>query len=519
MSLSHYSFPNVFLPDTISQNYVLKSILKISTHSILARITYTKENTDYFLKILPKSYVYSPLYDHINTLPKQDFLLPIDQVPSKNYYYYIFPEKYSLASFLQKEEMSLSFIHKFSFSVSHCIYTLHKNNILHNDISFENIYVTEHNGFLLGDFSSATFMNLFPLKKIFHHKMYQRSLTTKDFCRLRNLYHIESPSSYDWFHFIILLYYLLNQKTPTPDIDRFQEKSSPFAPMNDFLLSSINLLTKDCFVESAFLEKLEDVWAKHFPNDIPAVISPKCIHSSSFVTGTTVSISNVPRVALSSLFCFLLCLTLFFTSLFYYFSSTKFHNDPDQYVVASTSSPWAKEKPSSKKTSPPKYFTPAPSPSLVSFITPTPRGSHCRVLDISNSSYKDTNSFSCDTPHLVQILFAHNNRFHSMNFLKHYSHLTELYAAGNSISSLTYIGKISSLKVLVLSHNSLKNISLLGNLSSLEILDLSENRHLTKIMSLKKLKKLHYLILTNTNVSPKEIQDLKKKLPQCTILY
>jgi hypothetical protein len=51
------------------------------------------------------------------------------------------------------------------------------------------------------------------------------------------------------------------------------------------------------------------------------------------------------------------------------------------------------------------------------------------------------------------------------------------------------------------------------------MLDLSQNDHLKGIRALRTLKKLSYLIVTNTNITQKDIRFLQKKLPRCTILY
>lgn len=153
--------------------------------------------------------------------------------------------------------------------------------------------------------------------------------------------------------------------------------------------------------------------------------------------------------------------------------------------------------------------------------SPAPSG--C-ILNISNTPSKTTSSLTnhlstSQSPDTITILFASSCQFTSFQPFTIFPNLKELYLSNNFLTSDNAPVNFSKLSTLVASNCNLKDIRSFSKWKNLKILDLSHNLNLKYIRTLSSLKHLQYLIVTNTNVSKREIVFLKSKLPQCNIIY
>ncbi len=121
------------------------------------------------------------------------------------------------------------------------------------------------------------------------------------------------------------------------------------------------------------------------------------------------------------------------------------------------------------------------------------------AVNIETLILSHNNIVNVDTLHTLTNLKAldiSNNQVSSFIKLRNLEQLEILAASNNRITSLDGLEKMTALKVLYLDGNSIQDISILKDLTRLEILDLSNNE-----------------------IKDKDIEALKKALPECVITY
>ncbi len=99
--------------------------------------------------------------------------------------------------------------------------------------------------------------------------------------------------------------------------------------------------------------------------------------------------------------------------------------------------------------------------------------------------------------------------------------LTRINAARNYLNTLpASMIKLTSLTIIDLSYNQFITIpDVLTNLKKLKALDMSINKLLTQYpKTLKNLQSLRILNIMRTNITGVKIEELKKWLPDCTIM-
>lgn len=456
------------------------------------------------------------------SLKEHTFLLPLETIFDSHYVYLIYPYLITLADVLFTNSLSYQHIKHFIKDIGHAILTLHQHNILHNDISFQNVFVDEHNHFFLGDFSSAK-LNTTTFSDLYYKKKYHRTGTP--------LFLLPQETNSDLFYqdiysFCFLLFMLLHGDVPTknciPENKAFETIDTILFPilyqtststdtrtaanLKDLQDELIVALSKNenIFMQMSF--SLSENSVSYIKEDTLDILSDKNnpLNVNHFQTPKKGLSTPVPFYGL-----LFLCCCIFLFSLYHAFF----------------------QKQSQKKDNGRLFSIVASSPAIYDTATPTnttmPTSTNKKkalplsdALNISDCNYKafDFSRISTDKNKL-RILFAGKNCFQNTSSFSNLIGLEELYLNDNEIQSLTEISTLKSLKILNLSNNNIKNILPLKELSSLTILDLSHNTKLQSIHSLSSLTKLQYLILTNTNVTKTEVNMLQKELPLCTILY
>jgi internalin A len=142
-----------------------------------------------------------------------------------------------------------------------------------------------------------------------------------------------------------------------------------------------------------------------------------------------------------------------------------------------------------------------------------------KKLNISNNQISDLSPLM-NLPSL-EWLDISDNSVTDLRPLMGLSSLTYINAAGNSINSTTALSMMNGIKELYLDNNPVKDFSGIRKVKTLEILGLS-NTGLTDeaIEYLEKLTLLSKLDITdNSSISGEAVDDLKQKLPSCSISH
>lgn len=556
---------NKLLPEEMIPHYQAGNLITINHHNIIFSVVSKESKEKFVLKILDKEYYDKNLYQKIFCITDASLLLPLQIFSDTSFFYFLYPHFKTLAETLSTKSICYSNLQSLIFSIGNAIISLHEHKILHLDITPNNIFLDNEGKYYLGDFSSAL-----PIRNLqaFFPRHYLRTGTTACFALPEQAQ--TPPVSYwnDCYNFALLIYALFNNgKFPDETI---LPPSPAIEILNTFLLkwmkcsSSIhsgmvkNFLTGlkeilDSFDKEKELQnyclKISDCNDNH---NCFLEKTPDCsIENFSFPKNTIfhLSQSKKNRIPIPLYVLLIFCGFLFLFSFYHYLSQSRNNMEIEANILSEqiNSIPEKNTPSNANSFHPPNTSCPAtvspypstpypvtaspypntPCPTVASSYpgTPSPNAANHRetkkcILDISNNTSQNNPFFKDITKTSgLQILFANNCQFSTCTIFSSLSSLKELYLSNNQISSPTGLTKLSKLEVLVLSNNKLTDISSLGKLSSLTALDLSHNNNLRGIKSLSSLKKLHYLVLTNTNVTKKEILFFQKKLPHCTIFY
>ena len=94
--------------------------------------------------------------------------------------------------------------------------------------------------------------------------------------------------------------------------------------------------------------------------------------------------------------------------------------------------------------------------------------------------------------------------------------LQELRFDDTLVEDIAPLAKLSLLKVLWFADTPVRNLSALRHLSKLESLDISSTK-VHNVLPLLKLTKLFEVQADNTELSPEDIEHLRKTLPNCSV--
>ncbi len=501
----------------------------------------SKESENNFvLKILEKEYYDISLAKSLHSLPKQNFLFPIQTISDNSYFYFLYPYKRTLSDILLQEGLDFLMIHRLVTEIGNAVSILHKHNILHLDITPDNIFLDENYHFYLGDFSSSCLAK----KKFFFYHLHkcQRTGTTPAFAP-PNTFQKKSISFWnDLYSFSILIFVLLDDgEIPS---EHNKNRYSQFPTVNHILQKSIippSSNSKEIFPQ--FLLKLENALAKEKQNSdytsyqiklkenheiINKNKTPDCTIQKANVT----QIESVPKqlhvpIPLYGLLIF--CGLLFLFSLYHYLAQTTKEYKPENNLIAQN----LPDKNPNPKSSVPELenikkritensadYSSIPKETPASDIkTKEKKNNKKSILNISDSNFYNASFIENSIkPESVKILIANSCQFTNGLPFTDFINLEELYLYNNPLTSASKFSNLNNLKTLILSKCKLKDISCLAKLKTLTTLDLSQNKGLKGIQSLSALKNLEYLIITHTNIPQKDICLLQKKLPNCTIL-
>ncbi len=522
---------NSLLPKEMKDCYEVTNLLTANQHNIILNVHFKKTGSLFVLKILDKKYYNKVFYQKIFGITDTSLLLPIQTFTDPYFIYFLYPQLKTLTEVLSTNSVSCTTLCTLIRTIGNSVVSLHKHNILHLDLTPSNIFVDQEEHFYLGDFSSAV-----PAKRyqalFFCH--FLRTGTTSTFAP-PNKEEIP-PISYwnDCYNLSLFIYVLFNNgKLPDQNVIA---PNPAISELNAVLLKWMKLPSSvHSNTIKEFLEELEQILIKYNnhrdfqkynlliepANDKQNFLwenTPECDIENISVPKTaffklSFSHKNSKKIPLYSLFIF--CSFLFLFSLYHYLvksnkaKSNQITFQSEQLIIP------VMESPQLKNTLPTPTISPLPKSTMIPIEK---KGKP--ILDISeNTEGSNILKKNFTKNHTLQILFANQCRISNCNIFASLYSLKELYLSDNQITSLKGITNLSNLEVLVISKNRLTDLSCLTHLKSLKALDLSHNQNLKDISVISSLKNLHYLILTNTNISEKTILTLQKQLPECTIFY
>ncbi len=531
-----------FLPKSLIKNYSLEKILTVNNHNTIIMLSSKESEENFVLKILEKDYYNTSLAKSLHNIQKQNYLFPILTMSDSSFFYLLYPYKRTLSDALLQEGLNYPMIYRLVTEIGNAVAILHKHNILHLDITPDNIFLDKNYHFYLGDFSSSCLAK----KKYFTYNQYkcQRTGTTPAFAP-PNAFQNNTISFWnDQYSFSMLIYILLNDgELPS---ENSINKYSQFPSVTHILQKSLVLpsaISKDIFPE--FLCKLEHALEKEqqhtdYKNyQIKLKENHEIIHNAK-TPSCKVEKTNLSQIKPSSkqpntpvlLYGLLICCGLLFLfSLYHYLAQTSKNDKRENSVISASNLPGKESNPTASVSDyedTKNLMSENPiNPSNIPKETPSSklRTNDSKkfkksILNISGSNYyNDSFLNNSDKPESIKILIANSCQFPNSQPFSKLKNLEELYLYNNPLTSVTGLSKLKYLKTLILSKCKLNDISCLAKLKNLTILDLSQNKKIKKVYSLSALINLEYLVITHTNISQEDIRLLQKKLPHCTILY
>lgn len=140
------------------------------------------------------------------------------------------------------------------------------------------------------------------------------------------------------------------------------------------------------------------------------------------------------------------------------------------------------------------------------------------ITSLSEDCIKSTLNINFDI-NSVTIISANNNNISDISRLSEFVSVRELYLSDNRIKNIDSLKQLFNLKTLVISSNLIDDITSLKELKNLENLDISNNKKLKNLSALYELKTLKLLCINETAVTKGTIKKLKVSLPDCEIIY
>ncbi len=151
----------------ILEKYNIDHPILIRKHNILFHLTEKASGKPFVLKMLFRSYYDRKLYKKIQSLDENKLLLPIYEEAGRSYQFFLYPFYHTLAEQLTTTGVSYSDICRLISDLSAAVTALHREQILHLDITPSNIFLDGTGHYLLGDFSSSRFSTAIPPRLFF----------------------------------------------------------------------------------------------------------------------------------------------------------------------------------------------------------------------------------------------------------------------------------------------------------------------------------------------------------------
>lgn len=511
MSVTTNPFPQnksknqaISLPESLSKKWDINQWLRVTEKHSIFSANNRESNSLRILMLIPNKFYDKKLWKTLLHLPDDKLLVPERIYPIEQMHVLIFPYHTSLKELVRTKGISFSQIIQLIRDLCDSLLCLHNSNLLHGDISADNLYLTDRNQFILGDFSESCFLDrvssqpktqLIPHMKSQDHKhtlSKQADLTSlgKLFYLLCN--HGNSLTEAD-------------SGISLTDLPIFQTAPDLLETLLPILSKMIARNTEEQYhdllsiqedLKSLPIHRLEQVNYQLFlPEETHLFHQTVTLREPEPNFDFRKFLFSIPFVLLFTVSVCLLLYWLLWTPL----------------KIPVTHQEQA-------KTTPNHVFV---STGAAASITAKSSVSKQNTLDIASqclttlSSPLEKNLVYNE----IYVLLAENNKITDLSDLTKLPNLREIYLSNNQISDLQTLASLPYLEIAVLSDNHCSSLSGLEKLDHLNFLDLSGNPKLENVSNLLNLTSLKILILSDTSVSVDSIELLQKSLPDCNVIY
>ena len=533
-------------PKKLLRKYPITELIYI-THDCCVYKSKQADSGNYsIIKITPylhKQHCILKSVSHINDV---HLLTPFSVEKYKDFTVSVYPYKVSVINKIISGKLCFDELLTLALDLCDGIIRLHSNNILHLDISPNNIYLNDDNTFCIGDFS---FSQEKSNNKIRRNIYFTEGYSPPEFkAYSKNLVQInELSDEYSLAKTILSLCHGYNtsakasseiQEYRYPSINAFKTELLSFKAKYD--ISEIKYYISFNSENNPFNNtKTRPMVKPHIEEPTPAI--QKIINSPAFMTVAILLAVILPILSLYK---------IFYTPN----NADKIaaHNIQNISISYETKEPVAiiEENKTNNKNTDSAEIDNSNKNTDSAEIDCNDKNTNTTKIDcndnVDNSKIKKDNinkssvkeidiadknitslSEDCIKSTLninfdinsVTIISANNNNISDISRLSEFVSVRELYLSDNRIKNIDSLKQLFNLKTLVISSNLIDDITSLKELKNLENLDISNNKKLKNLSALYELKTLKLLCINETAVTKGTIKKLKESLPDCEIIY
>ena len=508
----------IAIPENLYEYWDINQYYRITNRHIVISANQRKTGCHRVLTIIPDKYFHKKLWKTLIRLPDNKLLLPRKIHAIRDMHILEFLPCTPLKKLVQEDGLSLTQIISLIQDLTNSLQCLHDVGILHMDISVDNVYMTEDQHFILGDFSESCYQTeaVLPQKnQIFHYPAPEcKNKATSVFS--------------EQYQLAILFYQLCNDgNVPPEDFCGIIPRDLPIFQSTSENLDSIRTIMEKMLAQDP---------AKRYPDllsvqrDLEA-LSPYILEQSNYrlflpdkslafhqtftqLNEETISDSQnphlipvhipafpFPSISFSLLIVLFSFLILCLICIFLFHKGFIINGDKPKPITSFTEGQ-------------------VTTGNAFSLSTELPKNSSA-TLDIAGkniTSIASVDLTSWNGNH-IHTLLAENNHISSLHDISFFPNLREIYLSNNQISDVHDLASLSDLEIVILTDNHCTNLSGLDSLHKIQFLDLSGNSELTDISELFTLTSLETVILSDTSVKENSVKQLKQILPECNIIF
>ena len=529
-------------PKKLLKKYPITDLIYI-THDCCVYKSKQADSGNYsIIKITPylhKQHCILKSVSHINDV---HLLTPFSVEKYKDFTVSVYPYKVSVIDKIISGKLCFDELLTLALDLCDGIIRLHSNNILHLDISPNNIYLNDDNTFCIGDFS---FSQKKSNNKIRRNIYFTEGYSPPEFkAYSKNLVQInELSDEYSLAKTILSLCHGYNTSAKdhpvqdTTDIPEyfFNILNKASSEIQEYRYPSINAFKTELLSFKAKYDiseikyyisfnsennpfnntKTRPMAKPHIEEPTPAI--QKIINSPAFMTVAILLAVILPILSLYK---------IFYTPN----NADKIaaHNIQNISISYETKEPVAiiEENKTNNKNTDSAEIDCNDNVDNSKIKKDNINKSSVKEIDIedknitslSEDCIKSTLNINFDI-NSVTIISANNNNISDISRLSEFVSVRELYLSDNRIKNIDSLKQLFNLKTLVISSNLIDDITSLKELKNLENLDISNNKKLKNLSALYKLKTLKLLCINETAVTKGTIKKLIVSLPDCEIIY
>lgn len=529
-------------PKKLLKKYPITDLIYI-THDCCVYKSKQADSGNYsIIKITPylhKQHCILKSVSHINDV---HLLTPFSVEKYKDFTVSVYPYKVSVIDKIISGKLCFDELLTLALDLCDGIIRLHSNNILHLDISPNNIYLNDDNTFCIGDFS---FSQKKSNNKIRRNIYFTEGYSPPEFKTYsKNLVQInELSDEYSLAKTILSLCHGYNTSAKdhpvqdTTDIPEyfFDILNKASSEIQEYRYPSINAFKTELLSFKAEYDiseikyyisfnsennpfnntKTRPMAKPHIEEPTPAI--QKIINSPAFMTVAILLAVILPILSLYK---------IFYTSN----NADKIaaHNIQNISISYETKEPVAiiEENKTNNKNTDSAEIDCNDNVDNSKIKKDNINKSSVKEIDIADKNItslsedciKSTLNINLDI-NSVTIISANNNNISDISRLSEFVSVRELYLSDNRIKNIDSLKQLFNLKTLVISSNLIDDITSLKELKNLENLDISNNKKLKNLSALYELKTLKLLCINETAVTKGTIKKLKESLPDCEIIY